>query len=35
MRVVTLHASVMASGSLSYLMGCSIASPDCNQVCYL
>ena len=34
-RFVALHASVMASGSLSYLMGCSIASPDCNQVCYL
>ena len=33
-RVVTLHAAVMASGSLTYLMGCGIASNDCNQVSY-
>jgi hypothetical protein len=25
-RVVTLHATVMASGSLSYLVGCGVAS---------
>ncbi len=25
----------MASGSLTYLMGCSIASKDKYQVCYL
>jgi hypothetical protein len=34
-RVVTLHAAVMASGSLTYLVGCSIASCECNQDCYL
>jgi len=34
-RVVTLHAAVMASGSLTYLMGCGVASCDCYQVCYL
>jgi hypothetical protein len=34
-RVVTLHATVMASGSLSYLVGCRIASYDCYQVRYL
>ena len=34
-RVVTTHATVMASGSLAYLMGCGVASNDCNQVCYL
>ena len=25
-RVVTLHATVIASGSLTYLMGCGVAS---------
>ena len=34
-RVVTLHAAVMASGFLSYLVGCGIASNDSDQVCYL
>ena len=34
-RVVTLYAAVMASGSLAYLMGCGVASCDCYQVCYL
>jgi hypothetical protein len=34
-RVVTLHATVMASGSLTYLVGCGIASYDSYQVCYL
>ena len=34
-RVVTLHATVMASGSLTYLVGCSIASHDSYQVSYL
>ena len=34
-RVVTLHATVMASGSLTYLMGCRIASYDSDQVSYL
>ena len=34
-RVVTLHATVMASSSLTYLMGCRIASNDSDQVCYL
>ena len=34
-RVVTLHAAVMASGSLTYLVGCSVASYDSYQVCYL
>jgi hypothetical protein len=33
--VVTLHATVMASGSLTYLVSCSFASHDCNQVRYL
>ena len=27
-RVVTLHAAVMISGSLTYLMGCSVNSND-------
>ena len=30
--VVTLHATVMASGSLAYFVGCGVASKDCNQV---
>ena len=34
-RVVTLHATVMASGSLTYLMGCDVTSYDSNQVSYL
>ena len=34
-RVVTLHATVMASGSLTYLMGCGVASNDSYQVSYL
>ena len=34
-RVVTLHATVMASGSLAYLMGCGVASNDSCKVCYL
>ena len=34
-RVVTLYAAVMASGSLTYLVGCGIASNDSYQVCYL
>ena len=34
-RVVTLHATVMASGSLAYLVGCGVASYDSYQVCYL
>ena len=31
----SMHATVITSGSLTYLMGCSIASYDSNQVCYL
>ena len=34
-RVVTLHAAVIASGSLRYLVGCDIASNDSDQVSYL
>ena len=34
-RVVTLHAAVMASGSLTYLVGCGIAYTDSYQVCSL
>jgi len=34
-RVITLNAAVMASGSLAYLMGCSVASNDRYEVCYL
>jgi hypothetical protein len=34
-RVVTLHATVMASGSLTYFVGCGIASNDSYQVSYL
>jgi hypothetical protein len=34
-RVVTLHATVMASGSLAYLMGCGVASYYSYQVGYL
>jgi len=33
-RVVTLHPTVMASGSLTYLVGCGIASNDSYQVSY-
>ena len=28
--VVTLHATVMASGPLTYLMGCGVASNHCK-----
>ena len=34
-RVVTLHATVMASGSLAYLVGCGVASYDSCMVGYL
>ena len=34
-RVVTLHPTVIASGPLTYLTGCGIASNDSYQVCYL
>ena len=34
-RVVTLHATVITSGSLTNLVGCGIASNDSNEVCYL
>jgi len=34
-RVVTLYAAVMASGSLAYLVGCGVASNDSDQVSYL
>jgi hypothetical protein len=34
-RIVTLHATVMASGSLAYLVGCGVASNDRYEVCYL
>jgi len=34
-RVVTLHAIVMASGPLAYFMGCSVASYYSYQVRYL
>ena len=34
-RVVTLHAAGMASGSLTYLVGCSIASDDQAPIGYL
>ena len=34
-RVVSRHAAVMASGYLTYLMGCRGASNDSYQVCYL
>ena len=33
-RIVTLHATVMASGSLTYLMGRGVASYDSYQVSY-
>ena len=33
--VVTFHAAVIASGSLTYLMGCGIASNDSYKVSYL
>ena len=33
--IVTFHATVMTSGSLTYLMGCGVASHDSNQVGYL
>ena len=32
-RVVTLHPTVMASGPLKNLMGCSIASYNSDKVC--
>ena len=31
-RVVTLDATVMASGSLTYLVGCGVASDNCSKV---
>ena len=34
-RVVALGSTVVASGSLAYLMGCCVASHYSNQVCYL
>ena len=34
-RVVTLNATVMTSCSLTYLMGCSVACYNSNQVSYL
>ena len=34
-RVVAVDATVMASGSLTYPVGCGIASHDSDQVCYL
>ena len=34
-RVVTLHAAIMASGSLTYLMGRGVASYYSYQVRYL
>jgi hypothetical protein len=34
-RVVTLHATVMASSSLTHLVRCGVASYDSYQVCYL
>jgi len=34
-RVVTLHTTVMTSGSLTHLVGCGVASRDSYQVCYL
>jgi len=34
-RVVTLNATVMASGSLAYLVGCGVASYDSCMVGYL
>jgi len=33
--LVSLNATVMTSSSLIYLMGCSIASYNSYQVCYL
>ena len=32
---VTLHAAFVISGTLTYLVGCGIASNESNQVCYL
>ena len=32
---VTLHPTVMASGPLTYLMGCGVPSYNSYQVCYL
>ena len=34
-RVVTLNATVIASGPLTYLMGYGVASYNSYQVCYL
>ena len=34
-RVVTLHAAVVTSCSLTYLVGCGVSSYNSNQVCYL
>jgi hypothetical protein len=34
-RVVTLHATVISSGSLAYLMGGGVAFYDSYQVSYL
>ena len=34
-HIVTLDATIMASGSLTFLVGCGKPSYDCNEVCYL
>lgn len=34
-RIVTFDATVVASGPLTYLVGCGIASNDSYQVSYL
>jgi hypothetical protein len=34
-RVITLHAAVMTSGPLAYLVGCGVASNYSDQVGYL
>ena len=34
-RVITLYATVMTSGPLTYLVGCGVASNDSDQVSYL
>jgi hypothetical protein len=34
-RVVTFHAAVMASSSMTYLMGRGVTTYDSYEVCYL
>ena len=34
-RIITFDATLLTSGSLTYLVGCGVASNDSYWVCYL